>query len=165
MGKLFNISGNLVFDETTEKLESSFNGRIVVEEDKIFGYCEDFTIYKKNMHSQLCFLTGMIIKGNDYSHGAIIYKLSNDPHFVPIMLLSTSIIDPDNSGWSRMDGFHHFSLQGKAKITFEEISPFPSRICEVCELFSKIDKTISANTELIYKLGDCEKYIAKAIAT
>ena len=160
MSKIFAISGNLIGgDGVWIQPKPNFKGEIVVEDNnRIFGYCNS---YKEKSQIQRLFLTGMAIR-NGNSCGAAIYVLSNDPRYIPAMLLAADF-GSCYGGWFRLNSLNILQFQGKADLHFEELPLFSSKVYEVRTVFNRLDETIGLNKEYIYDPNNLEKYVTSAM--
>ena len=173
MSKLFNVSGSLICYNNVVwmrgKQKSRLNGEILLEDNKIRGYCDNFLLPKQNRHpgkkDDILFLTGMIVEGDKNNRGAACYVLSNHPCDMPIMFLVRDLNDLSDSSWSQMNCFENFIFQGKANLMLEEQPSFSSKAYEVLTTFSELDETIAYNSDLLYKMDDCKEYVINAMAT
>ena len=153
MSRIFRITGKQY--SAFFKKSFKFEGEILVTGNILIGYCED--IYENNPKKYPRFLSGVVADEEEIFYGLGFYKLTNDPDYIPNMVLLSNINDPYCGSWSEMNDFHMFQFQGKATIMIEQL-PFSSTgAFEIEKKFEELDRSIGANQKLLHYTDYCKK--------
>ena len=154
MSKIFKISGNFTQKGEWIKPDPSFTGKIVVDDANAFyGYCNE--IYDSHMPkvNKTRFLVGAFApNGKDGKLGIAFYKISNDLDQAPLMYVVPDLDDTENGSWAVLYPFiifAHFTQQGKAKITVEEVIYSKDKANRIKSRFEKLDRSIPYADQLL----------------
>ena len=160
MGRIFKISGNFEQDGIWSGPGSAFLGEIMVDYDNMFyGYCLESYDGFITVLNRTGFLVGaMAPNGANGKEGVVFYKLSNEPHQLPLIYI---VPDLENGGglWGEIveDGDRFgVMIEGEAMIdTSETLKQGPKYEAEIKAKFNKLDATIFWNNSLLKQTQYC----------
>lgn len=162
MSKIFKISGNFMQYGKWSEPDPSFVGEIVVEDEKLQGYCNE--LYEHGEMSEVNkvrYLVGALTNnGKNGNLGAIFFKLSNDTKQSPLRYVVYDLTNPAGGFWEAMrvmvpgTNLLRFVQQGRAKITIEEQDYSEEKAARIKAEFEKLDTKDALNNLLATSCSD-----------
>ncbi len=157
MSRTFDIRGTQY--SVYLKKHFAFEGKIVVDGDDVYGYCDD--IYDSNPRKYRKIIRGVALNGKERLYGLGFFKLSNDPTYTPTMVLLKNIDDPACGTWSEMNSFCMFQFQGKTPIYLTETGASGFESGEIKDIFNGLDCDMETNKRVLKNLAYCEKCLSE----
>ena len=169
LGRIFKISGNFKQDGIWANPIPAFSGEIVIDDNNMFhGYC--FELYDAFFLSEINktrFLVGaMAPNGANGKEGVVFYKLSNEPHQLPLIYIVPDLENGDGLWGGIVEDGDRLGVMvaGEAMIdTSETLKQGPKYEAEIKAKFNKLDATIFWNNSLLKQTQYCMDILTEMV--